>query len=103
MIQPHGPSVIDFFLQTLELYDILYDVLVGLYSSPTGENGSADEVWGRYLGRSGINNDISALDIERKLVQWEDRLPAHLKLDGHASQTELNGYFTRQAVILHQR
>lgn len=101
--QGRGPSIIEFFLQTICLYDILYDVLVGFYSSSGGEPLSIDELWAKYLGRSGINNGDSALDIERRLVQWERKLPAHLRVNESNEHGETSHYYTRQAVILKQR
>ncbi|KAK9350162.1 fungal-specific transcription factor domain-containing protein [Lipomyces doorenjongii] len=101
--QSDRPSILDFFLQTLELYEILYDILVGFYSSSLGEDLSADETWDKYLERSGVSNIFSTLDIERRLVRWERGLPSHLKLDDSNQDEGPNKYSTRQAVILHQR
>lgn len=100
---PGKPAIIEFFIRTLELYDVLYDILMGLYHSSTGREISLDDMWDKYLGRSGIGNQPPTIEIERKLVRWERNLPFHLRLDYGGSQSGHDQYFTRQAVILHQR
>lgn len=101
--RPGKPSIMDFFIQTLELYEILYDVLVDFSYSSSGGDLSLDESGSEPLGRSGISSTFSTIDIERRLVRWETRLPSHLTLGDPHHDTQPNDYFTRQAVILHQR
>lgn len=97
--QSREPSILDFFVHTLELYDILYDILVGFYSSSSSSgNISVNQAWDKYLRGSD-----STLDIERRLVRWESSLPPHLKLTDLDVQTKTNKHFRRQAIILHQR
>lgn len=99
---PQGtPSILDFFLQTIELYDILSDVLINLYSPASVDDQTVHGHGAKHFGRSGPDdNALSSLSIESRLVRWESGLPPHLKLD---TTNQYNAYFTRQAVILHQR
>ena len=93
------PSIFDFFIQTIELYEILYDVLVGS-SSATGRDIAPGDTVGKYIGPTG--DIFSSIDLERRLVHWETRLPCHLKLND-PEHARANKCYTRQAVILHQR
>ncbi|EXJ80121.1 hypothetical protein A1O1_08263 [Capronia coronata CBS 617.96] len=100
---PTGPSILDFFVQTLELYEILFDVLVGFYSSSSGVDLSVDDIWARHLGPSAISSNSSILHVERRLIKWEAQLPPHLRLAETSPGVQSTSPFFRQAVILHQR
>ncbi|KEF62745.1 uncharacterized protein A1O9_00718 [Exophiala aquamarina CBS 119918] len=102
---PDRPSIVDFFVETLGLYEILYDILVAFYSSSIADDGSGEGRWARYFGGSepDTNKGPSVHAIDRRLIRWEANLPSHLKTEQVSTQTETNKYFVRQAVILRQR
>lgn len=99
------PSLINFFVETLGLYEILYDILVAFYSSSITDDGSGEGRWARYFGGSDpdTNKNPSVHAIDRRLVRWEANLPSHLKTERVSTHPETNKYFVRQAVILRQR
>ncbi|KAK5049536.1 hypothetical protein LTR84_004465 [Exophiala bonariae] len=102
---PNEPSLIDFFVETLSLYEILYDILIAFYSSSMTEDNFGEGRWARYFGGSepDTNWSPSVHAIDRRLVRWEANLPAHLKTERSSSRPETNKYFIRQATILRQR
>lgn len=102
---PDGPSLIDFFVETLALYDILYDILTAFYSVSISEDSLGEDKWARYFGGSepDTNWSPSVLAIDRRLIRWEANLPAHLKTQRSSNHLETNKYFIRQAIILRQR
>jgi len=88
-----SPSRIDFFIASLNLYDILHQLLDTSYSN---------------LHHTNIaEGATSFMDIDKKLMSWESFLPPHLKLGPLSWQESLssspNSIFRRQAVILRQR
>lgn len=99
------PSALDFFLQTLELYEILYEVLVSFDVLSSAEELSFEAKWEKYLGRSRLENSQtpSVLDIERKLVRWQKNLPSHLKMNTTHFDMDRENPFLRQSIILRQR
>lgn len=99
------PSLVDFFVETLGLYEILYDILAAFYSSSMADDGPGEGKWARYFGGSepDTNKNPSVHAIDRRLVRWEANLPSHLKTERESAHPETNKYFVRQAVILRQR
>ena len=79
----HGPSVMDFYLETLKLYEVLFDVLTSLDSSTVE------------------TSDFQS--IERRLIDWDRKLPAHLKTSWVQDNPQDSRFFLRQSVILRQR
>jgi hypothetical protein len=103
--KPDRPSLVDFFVETLSLYEILYDILVAFYSSSMADDSPGEGKWARYFGGSepDTNKNPSVHAIDRRLIRWEANLPSHLKTERPSSHPETNRYFVRQAVILRQR
>ncbi|KAK5229845.1 hypothetical protein LTR96_003457 [Exophiala xenobiotica] len=98
------PTRIDFFIYSLTLYDILYDILVNLYSSETQHVQSLEDVYDRYFEAStppGIQ--LTVLDVDRKLVEWKKRLPSYLQIGLDQNSHHHIALLHRQAAILHQR
>lgn len=105
---PNQPSKIDFFIKSLKLYEIMHEILIGLYtpgreiSNQSGEN---------YFGicNQGVS-ELSILDIDRKLMEWENSIPPHLQRSKWDHVPNIfqnvindNTIFFRQAVVLRQR
>lgn len=102
---PSGPSLIDFFVETLGLYEILYDILTSFYSSSMTEDIIGEGRWARYFGGSEPDTKWgpSVPAIDRRLIRWEANLPAHLKTERPSNRLKTNKYYDRQALILRQR
>lgn len=92
----HGPTMIDFFIESLRLYEILYEILAKLYHSIEETQNS------RSLSTLPLNSEKLAvlLDLDQNLSTWFEDLPTHLRTD----QIQVfNSMFTRQANILYSR
>ncbi len=97
------PTRVDFFLQTLSLYDLLFEVLNNFYMPKSERFKSLDDVYQHYcLQTSGGFAKITVLDINQRLVQWHEDLPPHLRMENDETDYD-NPILRRQAVILHQR
>ena len=97
------PSMIDFFVQSLRLYEILDEVLAVFYSSHLEKWHSIEQAMETFLGHAAVSNGSSILDIDRKLVQWDKNLPPHLQFEHTSTDLDTSRIFNRQAVILRQR
>ena len=94
------PSILDFFIQSLDLYRILNEILLNVYAADPKTGPNIDE-WecffpSRYDGQRGS----SFLDLDRELTLWERGLPCHLTVSNVGNNNEIHG---RQAVVLRQR
>lgn len=98
--QPEGkPSVMAFYIKTLELYEIMNDVLLSLYK-PVVED-SPDDVHDFYFNNSVSEGERTVFDLDRSLNQWARNLPAHL-CPGSSSRSD-SPIFFRQSVVLQAR
>ncbi|TLD03900.1 hypothetical protein PgNI_11292 [Pyricularia grisea] len=86
-----------FFVETLNLADIMVTVLEHFYApSPDSRN----------AGPEGVNiSDLQKiLEIDMRLARWRKQLPAHLQFPLPAKNSELcSTVFAKQAVVLHCR
>lgn len=107
------PSMVDFFIHSLKLYDILQIILAEFYL-PQSRKDNISRHQGEQLapGSSPLPDAaLSILDVDRKLMGWERQLPAHLRRysisdqvgNGSGAESALSGILHRQAVILRQR
>ena len=97
------PTRVDFFLQTLTLYDLLFEILNSFYQSESERFNSLDDVYRHYCLPSSRGLDkTTILDIDQRLIQWSEDLPPHLRMNKDEDDYD-NPMFRRQAVILHQR
>lgn len=72
------PSIMLFFQHTIKLYDVLADILRSFYDICMPENHESDP-------RTGMLKTV--LEIEGKLDEFRQRLPAHLQLDNSPSKS----------------
>ncbi|KAJ4983632.1 fungal specific transcription factor [Stagonosporopsis vannaccii] len=103
MPTPKQPSILEFFVQSLELFEIFDDVLVQFHSQHPETVYTTEETLDKFLGRAATNNNRCILDIERKLLQWDRSLPSHLKVSHGSLGLDNSPIFTRQAKILRER
>jgi hypothetical protein len=100
-------SIIDFYISSLRLYEILQDVTFILdstkFRSQTvdgSHNTDASHLSGHL---SSIEGRSTVYEVERKISHWEKSLPDHLKIGNHAHNERTDSVLHRQAVVLHQR
>ncbi|KAL4814443.1 fungal-specific transcription factor domain-containing protein [Aspergillus spinulosporus] len=93
------PSIMAFYAKSLELYDILNDILLSLYKPVVEE--SPDDVYDLYFNRDTSEDELTIFQLDRALTRWTRSLPAHLR-GGPVSGS--NGIiFYRQSVVLRAR
>ncbi|OQU98530.1 Fungal specific transcription factor domain-containing protein [Cladophialophora immunda] len=98
------PTLLDFFNQSLTLYDIMHDILVNFYSPEVSHIQSLDDVYQHYF--EGYNNpmrELGVLEIDRRLSRWEKAVPSYLKLCNYSQGPGTVTVLSRQAVVLYQR
>ncbi|KAH9216129.1 fungal-specific transcription factor domain-containing protein, partial [Leptodontidium sp. 2 PMI_412] len=103
MAYPNQPSTVEFFVQSLRLFDILDEVLVRFHPDHLEKGYSIEEMLEKFLGRTAAGNNWSILDIDRRLLKWEKDLPAHLKIEYTSLDWGVSRTFSRQGVLLRQR
>ena len=105
-VRAQKPSITDFYIYSLRLYEILHLVLFNYYSTDVQPSQPIDRLHDRYFGRSSsLEGQSSVFEIEHRLSMWEKSVPDHLKLGGleRSQDSETEAVLHRQAVILHQR
>lgn len=95
------PMLVDFYVQTLRLYEILNKVLNALYATENaGEEQSDDDDDEMFGLVSKTDGQASLLQLDHSLTVWHKKLPNHLCIRiEHPS----NDTFYRQARILYSR
>lgn len=95
--------IIDFYISTLRLYEILQDVTF-IFDSTKLRSRSVDGSHNMHAGRlSSIEGHSSVYQVEQRLSHWEKGLPDHLKIENYAHDEGTHSVLYRQAVVLHQR
>ena len=101
---PHSdrsrPMSMAFFVKSLEIYEIVNDILISLYS---GTETSDDALAAFFTGGDACS--ISSIDVvfqhDRALMSWGRTLPKHLKISSF--EWAANPLFKRQAIICRSR
>lgn len=91
------PSMMAFYAKSLELYEIMNDVLLILYGPvPEDSHGIHDF----YFNSETREGEPTTFDLDRALTKWCRNLPSHLR-----DPSEVSGdiVFTRQAIVLRAR
>lgn len=94
------PSMMAFYAKTLELYEIMNDVLLSLYKPAPDE--SAEDIHDFYFNNSAGEGERTIFELDRSLTRWTRSLPLHLRGDSSVSAQE-NPIFFRQGIVLHAR
>lgn len=92
------PCMMTFYAKTLELYEIMNDVLLSLYNpvpedSPTGAHG--------FLFSGTSEGERTIFDLDRSLTRWNHDLPPHLHRNPEIESE--NHVFYRQGIVLRAR
>lgn len=93
------PSIMGFYAKSLELYEIMNDVLLSLYK-PVPED-HTDEPHDFYFNSVVSEGERTIFDLDRSLTRWTRGLPPHLR--GGSSLLSSNPIFCRQGIVLHAR
>ncbi|UNI24980.1 hypothetical protein JDV02_010693 [Purpureocillium takamizusanense] len=89
-IRPDGePSVVAFFVKTIELYDIINDIILELYQSSTD------------MASKETHHLVAVLQFDDRLLKWEQSLPEHLQYAHCKGEQDL--IFERQRIVLRAR
>lgn len=93
------PSMMAFYSKSLELYEIMNDVLLSLYK-PVPED-SLEDIHDFYFNKETNEGERTIFELDRALTRWARSLPPHLsKASPPASQ---NPIFHRQSIVLRAR
>lgn len=90
------PTDHHFFLESIKLYEILNDILLALYSSPSKQDLGMDP-YEIYFSHANGTNPAAIFDLDRKLLRWSCDLPIHLRTD---EDPEKHPNHVRQANVL---
>lgn len=93
------PSIMGFYAKSLELYEIMNDVLLSLYK-PVSED-RTEEAHDFYFNGVTSEGEHTIFDLDRSLTRWARSLPPHLRWGSSASSG--NPIFCRQGIVLHAR
>ncbi|KAJ5552045.1 hypothetical protein N7461_006743 [Penicillium sp. DV-2018c] len=93
------PSMMAFYAKSLELYEIMNDVLLTLYN-PVSDECSEDVHEFSFDNATG-EGERTIFQIDRSLTKWTRSLPPHLR--GDSSETSANPIFCRQKIVLRAR
>lgn len=91
----------DFYTHCLGLYDILYDVLLHLYSSKSPRQSENGGFYSEHFSPFQANTLI--VELEERLSKWESRIPNYYKTGSKSVYSSINGLLVRRRVILRQR
>ena len=95
------PSMMVFYAKTLELYEIMNDVLLSLYKPVPDDN--SDDIHDFYFNNSAGEGERTIFELDRSLTRWSTSLPAHLRGNSSGSAAQENPIFFRQGIVLHAR
>lgn len=93
------PSMMWFYAKTLELYEIMNDVLLNLYKPVFDDH--TDEPHDFYLNCVLSEGERTIFDLDRSLTRWTRGLPRHLGAESSIPQS--NPILFRQRIVLHAR
>lgn len=96
---PDQPSVMAFFGRSLELYDIMNDILLNIYNVSADTNG--ENVHDFYFSSMTGEGERTIFELDHCLTQWTRSLPLHLREE--QSMTLGNPIFCRQSIVLRAR
>ncbi|KAH2074078.1 hypothetical protein KXW40_001995 [Aspergillus fumigatus] len=98
--QPAGrPSVMAFYAKSLELYEILNDILLSLYKPVPEEN--PEDIYDFYFNKGSDESARTVFELDRALTKWAQSLPAHLR--GDTPSMPEDAVFYHQSVVLRAR
>ncbi|KAF7624981.1 hypothetical protein AFLA_001856 [Aspergillus flavus NRRL3357] len=93
------PSVMAFYAKSLELYEIMNDILLSLYKPVPEEN--PEDMYDLYFNKENNQGERTIFELDRALSKWSQSLPSHLRGYSPASSTDV--VFHHQSVVLRAR
>lgn len=96
---PNRPSIMAFFGKTLELYDIMNDVLLSLYNP--SKDPSVEDIHDFYFNNITNEGERTIFELDHSLSRWTRSLPVHLC--GDSAMASANPIFCRQSIVLRAR
>ncbi|RAL01245.1 transcription factor domain-containing protein [Aspergillus ibericus CBS 121593] len=93
------PSVMAFYAKSLELYEILNDILLSLYSPTTDE--SPEDIYDFYFDKEANQGERTIFELDRALTKWSRSLPSHLRGESYPGGEYT--VFYHQSVVLRAR
>ncbi|EAW07126.1 transcription factor domain-containing protein [Aspergillus clavatus NRRL 1] len=93
------PSVMAFYAKSLELYEILNDILLSLYKPVPEEN--PEDIYDFYFNKETSQGERTIFELDRALTKWTRSLPPHLR--GELPSRPENAVFYHQSVVLKAR
>lgn len=93
------PSMMAFYAKSLELYEIMNDVLLSLYK-PVPE-ASLEDIHDFYFNKQTNEGEQTIFELDRALTRWTRSLPPHLSQT--SSPAFENPIFYRQSIVLRAR
>ncbi|PWY68401.1 putative C6 transcription factor [Aspergillus heteromorphus CBS 117.55] len=93
------PSIIAFYAKSLELYEILNEILLSLYS-PTIEE-TPEDIYNFYFDKESNKGEHTIFELDRALSKWSRSLPPHLR--GEPCPGSEHTVFYHQSVVLRAR
>ncbi|KAF7125672.1 hypothetical protein CNMCM5793_001911 [Aspergillus hiratsukae] len=93
------PSVMAFYAKSLELYEILNDILLSLYKPVPEEN--PEDIYDFYFNQGPDEGERTIFELDRALTKWTRNLPPHLR--GDVSSKPEDAVFYHQSVVLRAR
>jgi hypothetical protein len=102
LVQPSGqPSKMEFFRATLQLYEVLADIISRFYGPrPDGQRTSGMDSENETLGPQDY---ASVLDLDRRLAGFWESLPEVLNYSQVEPDTHTHSAFVRQSNVLRAR
>lgn len=95
-MQKDTPMSMAFFVKSLEIYEIVNDILISLYSSTDASNDALAAFF------TGSNSSVDVVfQYDRALMSWGRTLPPHLRISTY--EWASNPLFKRQATICRSR
>lgn len=98
--EPTGnASFLTFYTKSLELYEILSDILLSLYKNPTLPDRPEDSH--HFYFNSFDDGQLAVFRLDHALSTWSQSLPSHLRSSSPASST--HPIIDRQSLVLRSR
>lgn len=89
-----------FYAKSLELYEIMNDVLLSLYQ-PTPDGSGVEDIHDFYFSNVGSDGERTVFELDRALTRWACHLPPHLR--AHSFDELGDPIFCRQRIVLRAR
>ena len=96
--------VLDFYVFSAKLYEIMHDVAFNFVSIDIEESQLTEGIGEKYLLHTATSeHQPSVFEVEQRLSAWERMLPSHLKIGSDPQTSDTESVVHRQAVVVHQR